>query len=330
MAKRLRVAGIQAKSANGDVEGNLERASRLVTRAAERRAELVLCPEFLATGYVYDTSIWDSAEATDGPTERWLQTMATRHRIHIGASYLEASGEDFYNTFTLARPDGTIAGRVRKESLPFFEGWYFKSCGDSKVIDTDIGRIAVGICQDNHTARFMEHVTRDGADLLLMPHSGPCVRDPLGLIDQSTRQMLREVAPLYAETFGIPAVMVNKAEDGDTPSPIPVLPFVRVSMRFPGLSTICDADGAVLDQLGDEEGIVVADVTLDPDKRKQPERLPTGYWSHPPRSFPFLSAAAFRALEVLGKAAYAVRRSRARAARSRKSANCDALDMKGE
>lgn len=316
MAKRLRVAGIQAKSANGDVEGNLERTSRLVARAVERGAELVVCPEFLATGYVYDTSIWECAEPTDGPTERWLRRMAAQHRIHIGASYLEATGEDFYNTFTLARPDGTIAGRVRKESLPFFEGWYFKSCGDSKVIDTDLGRIAVGICQDNHTARFMQHVTRDGADILVMPHSGPCVRDPLGLIDKSTRQMLSEVASLYAETFGVPAVMVNKAEDGVTPSPIPILPFVRMRMRFPGLSTICDADGTVLDHLGDEEGIVVADVTLDPDKRKRPDQLPTGYWSHPPRSFPLLSGAAFRALELLGKAAYAVSRSRARAART--------------
>jgi len=121
--KTLRVAGVQVESRTLDVQGNLRRAEALVAVAAERGAELVLCPEFLAPGYVYDPSLWDAAEVRGGPTELWLAQMARQHRLYIGASYLEASGDDFFNTFTLMRPDGTPAGRVRKESLPGFEGY---------------------------------------------------------------------------------------------------------------------------------------------------------------------------------------------------------------
>src|SRR5262249_37880969 len=122
--RTLRVAGIQVESRNRDVHGNLRRAEVLVAVAAGRGAELVLCPEFLAPGYVYDPSLWDLAEPRGGPTEFWLARMARQHRLYIGASYLEASGDDFYNTFTLMRPDGAAAGRVRKESLPGFEAWF--------------------------------------------------------------------------------------------------------------------------------------------------------------------------------------------------------------
>ena len=123
--RTLRVAGVQVESRNFDVEGNLRRAESLVAAAGDRGAELVLCPELLAAGYVYDAPLWNAGEPRGGPTESWLARMARRHGIYIGASYLEASGDDFFNTFTLMKPDGSPAGRVRKQSLPGFEAWFF-------------------------------------------------------------------------------------------------------------------------------------------------------------------------------------------------------------
>jgi N-carbamoylputrescine amidase len=76
--RTLKVAGVQVESRNLDVPGNLRRAEALVAIAAARGAELVLCPEFLAPGYVYDSSLWDLAETRGGPTELWLARMARR------------------------------------------------------------------------------------------------------------------------------------------------------------------------------------------------------------------------------------------------------------
>src|SRR5262245_59452756 len=173
-ARVLRVAAVQVESRNGEVFANLARAEPWVREAAGRGARLVVCPEFLAAGYVYDESIWKSGEAKGGPTESWLARVASTYDVFVGATYLEADGDDFYNTFALASPRGDIVGRVRKQSLPMFEGWYFKSCDRPKFIDTELGRIGVGICHDNQTADFLRHVIREQPDVIVMPHSAPC------------------------------------------------------------------------------------------------------------------------------------------------------------
>ncbi len=318
MTDLLRVAAVQAVSRNGDVEGNLRRASRLVERAANSGAKLVVCPEFLATGYAFERTIWKDAEHRDGPTERWLRAMAKTHAVTIGASYLEVQGEDFFNTFTLVDPDGVVCGRVRKESLPAFEGWFCRSSRESKTIDTRLGRVAVGICQDSHTSRFMARMVSDAPDILLMPHSGPCV-GPLRFTDAMTRELLGGVAEHYASTFGIPTVMVNKAalaREADVRTRIPIVPLLQLRMRFPGLSTICDASGAVVGRLNDAEDVICGDVRLDRDRKRSGVVPPEGYWARPPPRVPRLSAAFFRAFELAGKTVYAASRARRRAARS--------------
>lgn len=314
--RTLKVAGIQVESRNLDVQGNLRRAEGLVAAAAERGAELVLCPELLAAGYIYDPSIWDAAEPRGGPTELWLARMARQHRLYIGATYLEANGDDFFNTFTLTKPDGTVAGRVRKESLPGFEGCFFRTCSGPKVIETELGRIGVGICWDNNTTRFMQRMSREEVDLLLMPHSAPCITmGRLRLVGDEGREMLRGVARFYAEAFGVPTVMANKAAGEDSWSPVPCVPLVRFRFHFVGQSTICDAAGNVCDQLGEQEGTVVANVVLDPQRKRRSHRLPSGYWSRPPRLFPRTTAALFRAVERISKTAYTLSQRRRRAAR---------------
>ena len=289
--RTLRVGGVQIESRNLDVHGNLRRAEPLVAVAAQRGAELVLCPEFLAPGYVYDRSIWDAAEPRGGPTELWLARMARLHRLYIGASYLEASGDDFFNTFTLMAPDGTVAGRVQKESLPGFESWYFRSSSGPRVIETELGRVGVGICWDNSTARFMRRVSQEQVDLLVMPHSAPRITmGPLTLVGDDGRRMLRGVAAFYARAFGVPTVMVNKAAGEDSWSPVPCVPLVRLRFHYLGQSTICNADGTVCDQLEEQEGVVFAEVVLDAQRKRPLLRLPTGYWSRPPALFPRTSA----------------------------------------
>jgi N-carbamoylputrescine amidase len=318
-SRMLRVAAVQVESRNFDVEGNLGRAEGLVARAAEGGAELVVCPELLAAGYVYDRRIWEVAEALGGATESWLGRMAREYGVYIGASYMEASGEDFFNTFALMKPDGSVAGRVRKESLPGFEGWFFRGCPGSKVIETEIGRIGVGICHDVNTGRFMRRLSDEKVDLLLMPHSGPCIAmGPLKLVGEAGREMLRGVAGFYAREFGIPTVMANKAAGEDSSSPVPWVPLVRLGFHFVGQSTICDGDGEVRGQLDEGEGVVVAEVALDEQRKREPRGLPVGYWSRGAPVFPLfprISAGMFRVLEWTGKAGYAVSRSRRRAAR---------------
>jgi len=311
---KLRVAAVQVPSDNGQSEKNLARAEARVAEAAALGGKLVLCPEFLAAGYVYEESIWDSAEPRGGLTETWLSDLAARHRIHVGASYLEVDGDDFFNTFALAAPDGSIAGRVRKESLPVFEGWFFRSCQQPKLIETELGRIAVGICMDNHTRRFFERMQTYDADLLLMPHSAPCGPFGAGLM----RQALTSVAPFYARAFGVPTVLANKAETRARTA-LPGMFGASTRFDFPGLSALCDSDGSNVARLDDRAGVIVGDVTLDRARKRVPETPRHFFFADPQKSAPHLVGAAFMTMEVLGKRAYTRNARRVQAAHRTRS-----------
>ena len=74
----LPVGGVQVASENGQIEANLARALPLVEDGARRGARLILLPEFLPTGYIYTSAIWDAAEPREGPTVEWLKQHTRR------------------------------------------------------------------------------------------------------------------------------------------------------------------------------------------------------------------------------------------------------------
>jgi N-carbamoylputrescine amidase len=226
----------------------------------------------MATRYVFTEEMWDSAEPTNGPTVVWLTAMARSLRIWIGTSFLEATGEDFYNTFVLVGPTGEEAGRVRKQTPAMYEPWFFRGEAGSHVIRTALGTIGIGICNDNHRSYLPALLQRAGADLVLMPHCWPIPTSAGGPISQRDIQRWHDIqkglAPLYARLLGVPAVYVNKVGRYASPAPRSWLPASK-GMVFPGHATIADSDGAVKAQLGDSEGVAIASVTLDPGRKVQ-------------------------------------------------------------
>lgn len=313
----VRVAALQVTSWDGAAERNLENAARHVAVAARRGAELIVLPEFLATGYQFDESLWSAAEPLGGRTEAWLEDAAHTHGALIGAGFLEVEGDHFRNCFSLFGPAGLV-GRVRKRSLPFFEGWFFKPSANSRIIDTPLGRVGVGICNDAQTASFLVEMGAERPDLIVMPHSAPTPKVPL--FDRVFRpaydEKLRVVARQYADALGVPVILANKVSFETRHTPIPLVPRWRVPLRFHGHSTICDGDGRVLEMLVDAEGALVADVTPGATR---PVRGPgpSGYWSFPPKQFPRSMGALLRVLEAIGQREYGRNRRRPGAARRR-------------
>ena len=84
-----------------------------------------------------------------------------------GTSFLEAAGQDFYNTFVLVGPSGVEAGRIRKQTPAVYEPWFFRGEVGSHVIRTPLGTIGVGICNDGHRSYLPSLLQRGGADLVL-------------------------------------------------------------------------------------------------------------------------------------------------------------------
>ena len=279
-ARTLRAAAVQVESKNGQIEANLEHALRFVEDAAGQGARFILLPEFLATGYIFTKAIWEGGEPREGPTVRWLRENSKRLGVWLGASFLEAEGEDFYNTFVLANPDGREDGRVRKQTPAFAEAYFTRGDPGPHVIKTKLGKVGVGICYENQLAYTPRLMYAQSVDMMLMPHSAPAPMPnplfPKKYVDMYN-EGLKDLAGHYARLLGIPVIMVNKS--GRWQSPIPFLPFIKQDSIFPGLSAIVDSDGRLKAQLGGEEGVIVQDVTLDPARKTDARPVCSGRWA---------------------------------------------------
>ncbi len=269
--KQLTLAAAQITCQDGQVLENLARATPMAEQAKNQGAQLILFPEFMPQGYLLTPALWDSAEAFDGPTTRWLAETARRLGIYLGTSFLEARSGHFLNTFALAEPSGKIAGAVRKRNPSMWEAYFFKGERGSPYLDTDLGRIGVGICFDNHTHKLASAIMQSNIDLMLMPHSYCTPTQTTKMISQSDIDQLNSrpglVARLYNEWFGVPVLMCNKSGPWDSPVPDTAL-GVPKDFRFSGRSLLLGADGTLRGELGSEEAVLVGAVTLDPALKK--------------------------------------------------------------
>jgi len=269
--KTIIAATAQITCKDGNITSNLEHAAELVIQGCKMGAQLILFPEFTSQGYRLSPEIWDSAEPFDGPTTQWLRDTARSHNLYIGSSFLEAKNGHFFNTFALAEPSGKISGKVHKRQPSMWEAYFFKGEKGPQFIDTDIGRIGVGICFDNHTFELASAIKASQVDLMLMPHSycTPTIETKM----TSNADIIRlnglpvRVAKLYNEWFGVPVVMCNKSGPWDSPVPNTIL-GVPKNFRFSGRSVIIDSNGTAISEMGDEESIAVGKILLDPSLKK--------------------------------------------------------------
>jgi N-carbamoylputrescine amidase len=308
--RRERVAIVQMRSDNHDLDGNLRRAEAYAQQASVKGAKLILFPELMPTGYSLYYDIWDSAEPSQGPTSRWLAATSRRLGACLGTSFLEASGEDFYNTFVMAGPGGQELGRIRKLVPADAEAYFFKAGGGSHVIETPLGRIGVGICAESYYCFIANEMSERQVDLVLMPHSAPDCSASGGLPAAPGTHL----ALWYAKRLGVPITFVNK-----------VGPFVTRTLSqppaetrgvFPGLSTIVDADASVLVEMGAEAGVAVADVTLDPRRKAPPRTVCSGVGIAELAIGGAAGVASVSRTQARGAAAYAANPLRAQRARA--------------
>lgn len=286
MPKTIRVAAIQINCEPGEVKRNLAHAETMVESAVKRGAELVLLPELMPSGYMATEKIWDSAETINGNSVKWLLSTAKRFGIYLGFSFLEAEGEDFYNSFVLANPEGKLLGRVRKNPPASIEAYFYKAGSDSHVIETEIGRIGVGICYENTLYDQMCFLHRENVDLVLSPAAAGRPKPFIPGDVKRFEKMLINGRAIIVKTLGVPVIMANRVGPLETELP-GNLPYLKSS--FPGLSSIVDSDGTVKAELGDEEGIIVADVCLRPSAKDESKPRQYGkMWAIPVPWFAFI------------------------------------------
>lgn len=238
-----KVAAAQIGADLDQVEANLGRVIGTVRKAAEEGVRLVVFPEAILNGYLFDDaeSVRRSALALDGPEIAKIMDGCRETGILAVVGLIEAAGDVAYNTAVLLGPDGLI-GAYRKQHLPFLGADRFVTKGPSgapAVFDTAIGRVGLAICYDIRFPESARCLALAGADIIAQPSVWP---DPVDII---ANHMVR-VRAAENHVFLI-AVTRGDAEAG---------------VAYRGNSQIIDPRGNVLAWAEKGDVLLTADVDL--------------------------------------------------------------------
>jgi predicted amidohydrolase len=175
----MRAAAVQL-NAKADKAANLEKADRLVRRAASDGAELVVLPEkwtALGTG----DDLRAAAEPLGGEASAWAAGIARELHIDLVAGSISerVEGEDkLRNTSLHYGPDGELKGAYRKIHMFDVEvsGVEYRESehedpGEEAVLTTTAGGVEVGltVCYDLRFPELYRLLAVDGARILTVP-----------------------------------------------------------------------------------------------------------------------------------------------------------------
>jgi predicted amidohydrolase len=246
------LAGVVQVTSGADLVHNLERCRALIEDAAKMGARLVVLPENFAFLGEHETAKMAVAEAVPGDG-RILSTMRQIARDHeldlvLGGMPEAVSATHVHNTSVYVDARGEIRGIYRKihlfdvaipDGAMYRESASVTPGNEAVVVDGDLGKVGLTICYDLRFPELYRRLVSDGARLLTEPaaftlHTGRDHWHPL-----LTARAIENLAfVLAAAQFGR-----HNAK--------------RVTF---GHACIVDPWGHVLAEVGDREGVAVAEL----------------------------------------------------------------------
>jgi predicted amidohydrolase len=145
----MRIAAIQHDIVWEDSEATRRHVEPMVAGAVASGAGLVMLTEMFATGFSMEAE--RIAEPEGGPTSRWIQEQASRHRVWIYGSVAErpASGGKPRNVGVLAGPDGAAHRYAKLHPFTFAREHEAYDAGtDTVTVDVGGLRVSLFICYD--------------------------------------------------------------------------------------------------------------------------------------------------------------------------------------
>jgi 5-aminopentanamidase len=173
---QVRVACAQIAPTVGDLEANRELTRAAVREAVAADAQIVVLPELVTSGYVFDSvdEARSCAESAEGPALLgWSEEAAAGDAVVVGG-FCEL-GEDgrLYNSAAVVDASGVLAV-YRKIHLWDREQLFFEPGSEpAPVVETTVGRIGVGVCYDLNFPELARSLALAGADLVALPANFP-------------------------------------------------------------------------------------------------------------------------------------------------------------
>ncbi len=252
---------VQSDVTFADVSANQQRVITWLDRAAEQKADVVVFPECMLSGYGFESreEALASALTIDDPGWQSLAAACRRpHPLYLVIGFLEAAlGADgskkLYNAAALVGSEGVL-GSYRKVHLPHLgvDRWVDRGDRPYAVHEAGQTRLGLAICYDSSFPEPMRVLGLAGADVIALPTNWPIAAARTAHIVPLARSMENHLFFVAANRVG--------SERG---------------FRYCGLSSISGPDGVELARAeGDEETILFAEVDLQQARNKRIERTP--------------------------------------------------------
>lgn len=177
-----RVAAVQMAS-GPNVNANLLETDRLINRAVEAGAKLVVLPENFAHMGLKEQDKLAVCEADgDGPMQAFLSEQARRHGIWIVGGTIPLRAEDSGKVRAACLlVDDKGQRRARYDKIHLFDVRLTESGekynesetiepGDKVVVvDTPFGRLGLTVCYDLRFPELFRRLMREGAEIVALP-----------------------------------------------------------------------------------------------------------------------------------------------------------------
>jgi deaminated glutathione amidase len=251
------LAAVAQMTSGPDLPANLEKARALIAEARRRGAELCVLPENFALMGEHERDKFAFAEVVpgDGKILSAMRAAAREHSIALvlGGMPEKVSETHVHNTSVFVDERGEIGGVYRKIHLfdvAIPDGATYRESAsvmagaveNASVVATRFGGLGMTICYDLRFPELYRKLTHDGARILTVPaaftlHTGRAHWHPL----------------LRARAIENLAFVLAAAQYGKNTS-------TRVTY---GHACIIDPWGHVLAEVGDREGVAVAELDFE-------------------------------------------------------------------
>ncbi|KAF8951481.1 hypothetical protein BGZ46_003954 [Entomortierella lignicola] len=236
-----------------DKEANLANARTHVLEAASNGANLIVLPECFNSPYGTKFFPEYAESLKDGPSVKALSSMAIDAKAYlIGGSIPEHDPTDdkIYNTCTVYNPKGEIIARHRKVHLfdidvpgkiRFQESETLSAGKHLTQVDTEFGKIGVGICYDIRFPEPAMIAARQGCIAMIYPGAFNMTTGPLHW------ELLQRARAVDNQMY---VAACSPARD------------LTASYHAWGHSTIVGPAGDVIQQTDEKQSIIYADLDL--------------------------------------------------------------------
>ena len=174
-----------------DKEANIQRAGSLVAEAAREGAALVVLPEIWNSPYSNESfpKYAEDTSSNDAPSFRFMSDAAREHGIVlVGGSIPTRKDDKLYNTCFVFGKTGDLIGSYSKLHLfdidipgkiTFKESDTLTGGEGLTTIDTEVGRLGLGICYDMRFPELAALYASRGVQIMVYPGAFNMTTGPL-------------------------------------------------------------------------------------------------------------------------------------------------------